>query len=1097
MPFPDARALAAVSKTLLALDSTVSNVRRTPTFVRIARIAGLPGRPDASNGKHNSSHITMKVTFSIIYLALKGARSHWLTIEAGPSADQRTTGCFAARFTDSATAETTLTCARPLVASLQSHTVTALGQIQWAITSTPKAAIRAKSPIIGVRYQCLNCPSKHSSFNLDCEVKSYRVHDPMHVFLKIPRPVDIPGPLESEFPIIPILYRDPAGPPPGSPSASDPAAYLRDLTHAFARCDRHMQRIVGKWYRSLHVFLVIKAPVDMKASRHFADLENPAGSPPVLRGNIYLGNNNSVSVQLLLCFATVDRKNTLSLLHYAYMSNGPRYSLDPNGPERTDKPLIIECDYNTNRQNLSFDSARDCSYDELRSKVKEGFRLSARPFKIQWKDDDGEQNGIHDEATLDDAIKFYHSTAENSVTVLVQISLEYNGPSHSPLAGREEQVSFPWGEVSGPQRGGDAMTAGSKVIRCRSRQDRGVTNGARSQDAAGSSRASTRSTDEGGTERSILNGSIDEERNASFHERLSLQTAREREWLREAQASHQMIAAFDTLSTISSSFSLNTNSPLSDGLPDTDIPPERRENYTDSRSSGSTRDSEYEAPVNQSRSNYDTGISTREFPVPQEVTCCSECDCILDQIKGKGRSSEPSSPTQTILARSPGSSGSSSSTVRAGYELCATCFEKVGADHSSASSVKVSYSRTLPPTPQERDIARRSAPKRKGQLRHAFLEQFCDLRGWKVVEQDETSRPCSGCESELSGDRYKCGICEKFTLCRACYSDVHDIHPIHAFLEMKANKPTSETRSYSEVSDDATSDDNVDEPSLKHLGYQCSYCQQDIVGPRFHCVDCEKDVNICSDCDIAGLSGSPYASNGEHSSSHITMKIPVPINETQDVSQLTHGRRYSQGSATVRSAPGVASSMSVNTVSYGNGAGTDQVEDYIQCPPPRLPLSASGINALAAPPNPHHSICARTARSSQYRVHNPMHTFLKIPRPVDIPGPLESELPIIPILYRYPAGPAPGSPSDISSDPEGTSLKLARSYFSSFFIDVETAYLRDLKHNFALCDRHVSRGRIVGKWYRCAFCAKDLCADCEALDTHDSTHAFLVLKAPC
>jgi hypothetical protein len=38
--------------------------------------------------------------------------------------------------------------------------------------------------------------------------------------------------------------------------------------------------------------------------------------------------------------------------------------------------------------------------------------------------------------------------------------------------------------------------------------------------------------------------------------------------------------------------------------------------------------------------------------------------------------------------------------------------------------------------------------------------------------------------------------------------------------------------------------------------------------------------------------------------------------------------------------------------------------------------------------------------------------------------------------------------------------------------------------------------RIVGKWYRCAFCAKDLCADCERLDTHDYTHAFLVFKAP-
>jgi len=166
-------------------------------------------------------------------------------------------------------------------------------------------------PIIGVRYQCLNCPSKPSSFNLcsDCETKSFRVHDPMHTFLKIHRPVDIPGPLESEFPIIPILYRDPAGPAPNSPIADipgDPAAYLRDLTHAFALCDRHMRRIVGKWYRcafcakdlcsdcevldthdNTHLFLVFKSPVDMQAFRHFADLENPAGSPPVLHGNIY------------------------------------------------------------------------------------------------------------------------------------------------------------------------------------------------------------------------------------------------------------------------------------------------------------------------------------------------------------------------------------------------------------------------------------------------------------------------------------------------------------------------------------------------------------------------------------------------------------------------------------------------------------------------------------------------------------------------------------------------------------------------------------------------------------------------------------------
>lgn len=42
-------------------------------------------------------------------------------------------------------------------------------------------------------------------------------------------------------------------------------------------------------------------------------------------------------------------------------------------------------------------------------------------------------------------------------------------------------------------------------------------------------------------------------------------------------------------------------------------------------------------------------------------------------------------------------------------------------------------------------------------------------------------------------------------------SDVHNIHPIHPYLEMRV-KPVSRTRSRSEISDDTTDDDNVDEP---------------------------------------------------------------------------------------------------------------------------------------------------------------------------------------------------------------------------------------------------------------------------------------------
>ncbi|KAG1723846.1 uncharacterized protein EDB91DRAFT_1008814, partial [Suillus paluster] len=49
-------------------------------------------------------------------------------------------------------------------------------------------------------------------------------------------------------------------------------------------------------------------------------------------------------------------------------------------------------------------------------------------------------------------------------------------------------------------------------------------------------------------------------------------------------------------------------------------------------------------------------------------------------------------------------------------------------------------------------------------------------------------------------------------------------------------------------------------------------------------------------------------------------------------------------------------------------------------------------------------------------------------------------------------------------------------------------------HSTALCDRCMER--IQGAWYRCAYCAKDLCGECESLDTHDETHIFVVFKAP-
>lgn len=64
--------------------------------------------------------------------------------------------------------------------------------------------------------------------------------------------------------------------------------------------------------------------------------------------------------------------------------------------------------------------------------------------------------------------------------------------------------------------------------------------------------------------------------------------------------------------------------------------------------------------------------------------------------------------------------------------------------------------------------------------------------------------------------------------------------------------------------------------------------------------------------------------------------------------------------------------------------------------------------------------------------------------------------------------------------------------FRTHIVDLE--YLYHLVHSTALCDRCMER--IQGAWYRCAYCAKDLCGECESLDTHDETHIFVVFKAP-
>ena len=66
--------------------------------------------------------------------------------------------------------------------------------------------------------------------------------------------------------------------------------------------------------------------------------------------------------------------------------------------------------------------------------------------------------------------------------------------------------------------------------------------------------------------------------------------------------------------------------------------------------------------------------------------------------------------------------------------------------------------------------------------------------------------------------------------------------------------------------------------------------------------------------------------------------------------------------------------------------------------------------------------------------------------------------------------------------------------FLPYSKDIQSpAYLADLTHNSAVCDRCMTR--IQGEWFRCVYCGMDLCDSCETLDSHANAHFFMVFKA--
>ncbi|KAF9454221.1 hypothetical protein P691DRAFT_692748, partial [Macrolepiota fuliginosa MF-IS2] len=416
------------------------------------------------------------------------------------------------------------------------------------------------------------------------------------------------------------------------------------------------------------------------------------------------------------------------------------------------------------------------------------------------------------------------------------------------------------------------------------------------------------------------------------------------------------------------------------------------------------------------------------------------------------------------------------SPVIVGFEFCANCIETAGVDHAVLAAAPGPVAPSSPEDPQQA-LQLRKAPPKKGHLRHAYHEKLWGQRGWEnVVQEESVVSKCSTCSAVTSSQRYKCAVCPRINLCRACYNQVHDIHPSHPFILV----PDKPKRAISEPDFMASQNfDSEEEQSMKHLGVQCFHCMRDIFGARFHCAICS-DVDICSNCESAGLPGNLHSSEGGHDSSHILIKIPFPLGTTQvqNASRramfLWKGRDaanvgYSAvGPQTDQDVPNYARTV------VGSGTSSTTLLDspdnhQLSCNNCRLAIVGVRYQCAHCPSIPaSFNLCANCEIRSHI-IHDPMHIFFKLPRPVQ--RPIECTYPLLPQLYRVPAG----AQTHLirQNDPQ--------------------AYLKQLKHESAICDRCMDR--IHGEWFHCVYCPQDLCVTCEALDTHNDTHFFVVFKS--
>ncbi|ETW79011.1 hypothetical protein HETIRDRAFT_147377 [Heterobasidion irregulare TC 32-1] len=245
----------------------------------------------------------------------------------------------------------------------------------------------------------------------------------------------------------------------------------------------------------------------------------------------------------------------------------------------------------------------------------------------------------------------------------------------------------------------------------------------------------------------------------------------------------------------------------------------------------------------------------------EQVTDCSKCGRSLDLERyvcgtcGEKQPLQSETPIEgsvsrsSILGHSTTMSRSGAITTQSmGYELCSGCLKSFGIDHSIAIIRGEDPSRAGVLSVQDPSTWIRSAPRQEGQLRHAFVLKRWVSKGssseWEEVDSLPETSKCSGCQDEISRDRYKCASCPVYVLCMACYKNVHDIHPIHVFLAISSQTTRSRRGTIGTQSSGSSH-------TIRATSGTCDGCHQIIGDVHYDCASCPTGsiYRLCSSCE--------------------------------------------------------------------------------------------------------------------------------------------------------------------------------------------------------------------------------------------------------